>query len=194
MGEWSKESSSGPAGIPAREPLSAAESEFARELFEHHRLALYRYLKGLLHSREEASEILQETYLRLLRQPSFDHVRANARAYLFQTATNLARDLFRHKSIRGVNAEMEAYASQGLQTPDWNSWPELALQGDQMASVVVQALEELKPQVREALLLYRFKEMSHQDIGAHMGLSTRSVERYVKEGLAHIGRRLKAKS
>ncbi len=192
MAEGSQEIHPGLTGPDPRQPLTAAESEFARELFESHRLSLYRYLKGLLHSRDEASEILQETYLRLLRQPSFEHVRSNARAYLFQTATNLARDLFRHKSFRGVNAELEAYASLGLQTPDWNSWPELALEGDQMAAQVIQALQELKPPVREVLLLYRFREMSHHDIATRMRLSTRTVERYVKEGLDHIGQRLKA--
>jgi Sigma-70 region 2 len=99
MREWSQQNRSDPApggaeepaGTSLRAPLTHAESEFARELFERHRLSLYRYLKGLLRSGEEASEILQETYLRLLRQPSFDRVRENARAYLFQTATNLAR-------------------------------------------------------------------------------------------------------
>lgn len=202
MREWSHENRSDPApggaeepaGPNLRAPLTHAESEFARELFERHRLSLYRYLKGLLRSGEEASEILQETYLRLLRQPSFDRVRANARAYLFQTATNLARDLFRQRTLRGTRAQEQTSCAGALPTPDWTSWPDLALEGDQVAATIVQALQELNSQVREALLLHRFREMTHQQIGARMGLSERTVERYVKEGLTHIERRLKAVS
>lgn len=179
-------------GLDARHPLTQAESEFARELFERHRLSLYRYLKGLLHSREEASEILQETYLRLLRQPSFDRLRVNARAYLFQTATNLARDMFRQRAFRGINAEMEVYAAAEAAAPDWSNRPDLDLEGDQIAATIIRALEELSAPVREALLLHRFRELTHREIAARMGLSTRTVERYVGEGLAHIGRRLKA--
>lgn len=177
-----------PAACDLREPLTHAESEFARELFERHRLALYRYLKGLLRSREEASEILQETYLRLLRQPSFDHVRTGARAYLFQTATNLARDFFRRRTLRGIDAELE---TGGPDAPHWESGPELALEADQVAATIVDSLEELDAEVREALLLYRFRGLAHQDIAARMRLSVRTIERYIREGLAHIERRLK---
>jgi DNA-directed RNA polymerase specialized sigma24 family protein len=44
--------------------------------------------------------------------------------------------------------------------------------------------------MREALLLYRFRDLTHQEIAAHMRLSTRTVERYIKDGLAHIALRL----
>ena len=184
----------GAAGSNSRVPLSAAESEFARELFERHRQSLYRYLNGLLPSREDASEILQETYLRLLRQPSFDHIRANARAYLFQTATNLARDLFRSRKSRGLHAEADTASTATLDTPDWTNWPDLALEGEQVAAVIVKALEELDIQVRTALLFYRFRDMSHREIAVRMNLSVRTIERYIKNGLTHIGRRLKAMS
>ena len=61
--------------------LTASEVQFAQELFERHRFSLYGYLSRLLHSREEAKEILQESYLRVLRQPGFGRLRTNARAY-----------------------------------------------------------------------------------------------------------------
>jgi RNA polymerase sigma factor (sigma-70 family) len=179
-----------PGNTPGRDRLSPAEREFARELFENHRLSLYRYLSRLLRSREEASEILQETYLRLLRQPSFEHVRANARAYLFQTATNLARDFFRYRAIRGIDAEKRAYGFASAEIEDWTNLPDLALEGDQLATTIIQALGELNPPTREALLLYRFRDMTHRDIALRMRVSTRTVERYVREGLAHIERRL----
>jgi RNA polymerase sigma-70 factor (ECF subfamily) len=188
----SPESTDGMASKRVREPLTQAESEFARELFERHRLSLQRYLTGIVRTREDANEILQETYLRLLRQPSFDHLRDNARAYLFQTATNLARDLFRQRAYKNAQGEMDAFAASGLDTPDWTSWPELALQGEQVGAVIVRALQDLDGQVRTALLLNRFRDMTHRQIAAWMGVSERTIERYIKEGLTHIARRLKA--
>jgi len=171
----------------ARTPLTPAESEFARELFELHRLSLYRYLVGLLPSKDDAREVLQETYLRLLRQRSFDHIRANARAYLFQIATNLARDLFRQRTHR---AGIARDALRDPDTTDWSRWPDLELSGEQLAEIIVAALEQLSGPMRDALLLYRFRDMTQQEIAEHMHLSTRTVERYIKDGLAHIARRL----
>lgn len=181
----------GAADTRLREPLSPVEAEFGRELFERYQLSLYRYLTRLLHSRDEAKEILQETYLRILRQPNFEHVRTNARAYLFQTATNLARDLFRRKALRGIEADRELFSASGLDTPRWDSWPELALEGEQVKQLIVRTLHKLDPKVRSALLLYRFRDQKHQQISAMLGVSERTVERYIKEGLTLIAEQLK---
>lgn len=180
----------GPDGGGKRAALSKAERDFARELFERHRLSLYRYLNNLLHSREEARDILQETYLRLLRQPSFEHVRKNARAYLFQIATNLARDLFRRRAVKGIDTEMEAFAAGG--TPDWMSWPEFALEAEQIAAVVLAALRDLERPVRSALLLHRFRGMTHGQIAVRLSVSERTIDRYIKKGLCAIAKRLEA--
>lgn len=176
----------------SREPLTPAETEFVRELFGLHKLALYRYLKRLLASRDDAQEILQETYLRLLRQPNFEPLRRNARAYLFQTATNLARDVFRQRAAKGITAEMEMFSASGLDSPDWSSWPEHASEGEMVGRIVVASLEELQPRVRAALLLNRFRDLTHEQIAVRMNVSKRTVERYIKEGLAHVAGRLKA--
>jgi RNA polymerase sigma factor (sigma-70 family) len=181
------------ASAAARTALTPAEAEFIRELFEMHRLALYRYLKRVLASREDAQEILQETYLRLLRQPSFEHIRQNARAYLFQTATNLSHDFFRRRSQKSIEAEADMFAASGLGAPQWSGWPEMALQGEQTQSIVVDALTELLPAVRTALLLHRFQDLTHREIALRLGVSERTIERYIKDGLSHIASRLGTK-
>ena len=179
-------------GARLREPLSSVEAQFARELFERYQLPLFAYLNGLLKSRDEAKEILQETYLRLLRQPSFDHVRKNARAYLFQTATNLARDHFRRKASHGIGAEREFFSASGLDVPRWETWPDLALEGEQTGQLIIRALQNMELPVRSALLLHRFRDFTHHQIAVWLGVSERTVERYIKEGLSLIAEQLKA--
>ena len=178
------------SGAAARAALTPAEAEFIRELFELHRLALYRYLKRVVASREDAQEILQETYLRLLRQPSFEHIRQNARAYLFQTATNLSHDFFRRRVHKSIEAEADMFAASGMGVPHWSGWPEVALQGEQTQSIVIEALGELPSAVRTALLQHRFQDLTHREIALRLGVSERTIERYIKDGLSHIASRL----
>jgi RNA polymerase sigma factor (sigma-70 family) len=189
---WPEGSPEGTGEAPSgeRKPLTAAESAYARELFERHRLALYRYLKGVLQSREDASELLQETYLRLLRQPAFEHVQKNASAYLFQIATNLVRDRFRQRMRNGTLALSQSLPEPMPESVDLASWPDLALQGEQLANIVVAALEELDSDVRVAVLLHRFRDLTHRQIATLMGVSERTIERYIKEGLLRIAARL----
>ncbi len=186
----SRSSLAGPSASDARSPLTRADSEFVRELFELHRLALYRYLKHVLVSREDAREALQETYLRFLSQPQLYRMRQNARAYLFQTAANLARDIFRRRVAKSSETEAEMFVASGLDAPDWNSWPELALEGEQLRAILIAALAELQPEVRTALLLHRFQDLTHHEIANRLRTSERTIQRYVKEGLNHIVRKL----
>ena len=173
-----------------RQPLTDSEAAYARELFERHRFALFRYLRRVLASREDASEVLQETYLRLLRQPDFERVNANARAYLFQTAVNLARDRFRQRLKKGAEAEAQAFVAGGLDSPDYGGWPEFALESQQTEALVVAVLEGMEPRMRCALMLNRFRDMTYRQIADCMKVSERTVERYVKEGLRRIARQI----
>lgn len=178
-------------GTELRGPLTASEAAFVRQLFEAHRLSIYRYLYRLLNSREDASEVVQETYLRLLRQPNLERIRENARAYLFQTATNLARDLYRKRSTKGAAAEAEAFAAAaGLAASDWASEPDLEMEGQQLSAVLLDALHSLDPQVRQALLLYRFRDLTHAQIAASLKVSERTIERYIKDALKCIKDRM----
>jgi RNA polymerase sigma factor (sigma-70 family) len=175
-----------------RSALSPSESKFVQELFERHRFSIYSYLHRLLRSREDAKEILQETYWRLLRQPSFEHVRENARAYLFRTATNLAQDHFRRKASHGIESEQEVFSASGLGMPHWESWPDLALEGEQTSQLIMEALQAMPRPMRTALLLYRFRDLTQRQIAVWLGVSERTVERYIKEGLSLITAKLEA--
>ncbi len=186
----SRSSLASPSASDARSPLTRADSEFVRELFELHRLGLNRYLKHVLVSREDAQEALQETYLRFLSQPQLYRMRHNARAYLFQTAANLARDIFRRRVAKSSETEAEMFVASGLDAPDWNSWPELALEGEQLRAILIAALAELQPEVRTALLLHRFQDLTHHEIANRLRTSERTIQRYVKEALNHIVRKL----
>jgi RNA polymerase sigma factor (sigma-70 family) len=167
-----------------RSPLKAADVEFARGLFSAQSHLLYRYLRRLLHSTDDAQEAVQETFLRVLRQPQLDRIRQAPKAYLFQTATNLARDWIRQRarvSRRSCPEEIVTHQSQGCE-----SSPELALEGEQTCQRLVAELERMKPAMRAALLLRQFDDLPHKEIARRLGISERTVERYIKDGLSLI--------
>ncbi|HUO67710.1 MAG TPA: sigma factor, partial [Gammaproteobacteria bacterium] len=67
--------------------------------FERFRTPLLRYLTDLLTRRDEAEDVVQETYLRLMQVENIDIGRV--RALIFKVATNLAYDRFRQRRARG---------------------------------------------------------------------------------------------
>ncbi len=50
---------------------------------------------------------------------------------------------------------------------------------------IARMLEGLKPKVRQAFLLAQCEELTHKQIAQQMGLSLRTVERYVAQALYH---------
>src|SRR5262245_60626408 len=86
-------------------PAGGAERQrdVVARLFERFRVPLLRYLTDLLSRRDEAEDLVQETYLRLMQVDAIETGRV--RALIFKVATNLAYDRFRQRRARGPHGD-----------------------------------------------------------------------------------------
>src|SRR5438105_15686711 len=64
----------------------------ARQLFQEHGGAIYRFAAVLLRHHQDAEDCVQETFLRLLRHLDGGGDDSNLRGWLFTVAANAARD------------------------------------------------------------------------------------------------------
>jgi RNA polymerase sigma factor (sigma-70 family) len=155
-------------------PSGPSRAEIVERLFTAHRGALLAYLKRLLASAEDAEEIVQETYIRLLKFEDIEQLDHQVRRFLFRIATNLARDRFRQRKARAHDAhlsydslEIEATEESPDEIADWDAGME----------VLRQALLDLPPRHRQVFLLHVTENMSYRTIAKHLGVSTKTVER-----------------
>lgn len=153
---------------------SRTRAELVERLFTAHRGALFAYLKRLLASSEDAEEIVQETYIRLLKFEDIEQLDDQVRRFLFRIATNLARDRFRQRKARAHDAhlsfdqiDLEAAQESPDEIADWDAGME----------VLRQALLDLPPRHRQVFLLHVTENMSYRTIAKHLGVSTKTVER-----------------
>ena len=157
-------------------------------LFNKYRAALQRHIERMVHSREDAAELVQETYLRVMRQVQTSRFEAAARAYLFQTATNLARDHHRRQRFRAHDRLDE------LPEADWpvGSPPaDQAVAADQVLALLRTAITELPPSTRAVFLRARVQNQGYAEIGRELGMSIRTVERRMAEAMAILSGRLR---
>ncbi len=84
---------------PEDGPEPARDRRIA-DLFQAHNRSLIRFLAARLHSSEEAKEIAQEAYVKLLKLDEPDTV-SYLRAFLFRIAANLAADRLKQRKRRG---------------------------------------------------------------------------------------------
>ena len=162
---------------PAEE---ATRQSVLSRLFEEHNQRLIGFLRTRLQSEQEAREVAQESYARLLNlgQPE---TLGFLRAYLFKTAANLAIDRIRHRStVRAVEPQLQA--SQEMAEP---RTPEDLTSTGQQAALASRFLQELPESCRRAFLLYRVHDMSISDVANQMGVSQRMIRYYVVQAMSH---------
>ena len=154
-------------------------AELIQRLFHEHNEALIRFLVARLRSQQEAKEVAQEAYVRLL---SLDQPGAVSflRAFLFKTAANLAVDRLRSRQ-RERDAQRAGLFDDLRETPT----PERVLLGAQDISLLSELIKELPPKCRQAFLMQRIYGVQFPDIAAQMGVSERMVRKYVVRALTY---------
>lgn len=165
-------------------PLSLQERLSVERLYSEYRSDLCGYIARLLPpGAGDVEGILQETYVRLLRQDSLAKLEDNARAYIYTTATNLVRDALRRHARRKGDWH-ESLEENELRSEEQS--PQEGAQWQESLEQLRRALQDLKPVTRQVFMFSRFHEYSYPEIAAKMSLSTRSIERHMKKAMGHL--------
>lgn len=154
-------------------------SRVIAELFRAHNDALVSFLAARLHNAQDARDVAQEAYVRLL-QLDRPGALSFLRGYLFKIAQNLAIDRIRHQSLRARTAYTEALLFDEL---DERSSPERNLLAQEELSRISARLMELPSNCRRAFIMHVLLDRPTRDIAAEMHVSDRMVRNYVTRGL-----------
>jgi RNA polymerase sigma factor (sigma-70 family) len=173
--------------LPAETPASSGSSRTALidKLFREHNASLVRFLCGRLTSEQEAREVAQEAYVRLLQLDQPGAI-GFLRAFLFKTAANIATDRLRHRQIVAGTARREWF-DLAIEAPLDNQ-----VSAQQEVAVIESALTELPPRCREAFLLSRLGGLGTREIARRMQVTERAVRLHLARALLHCRERLDA--
>ena len=127
--------------------------------FNSHQESLFRYVNRLVGDADLASDVVQESFVRLLSHPLPDD---EVRRWLFTVATNLVRDDARMRTRRQrlltERYERSDLAGDPVDVPD-----EVAIRSERIAAARA-ALERLSPRDRQMLLMreegFRYSEIA----------------------------------
>jgi RNA polymerase sigma factor (sigma-70 family) len=177
--------------MPCDEVESHMESTAAAvsELFREHNRMLVGYLRSRLGSEQEAKEVAQEAYVRVLQlhEPGAPGL---LRAYLFKTAANLAVDRLRHRRVQQRSEEQpQLFEELNTAGGDLDDPAEQLLAREQ-ADQLLRFLQELPIKCQQVLNLHRFEGISQRDVAVRLGISERMVRRYVTYAMVYCHLRL----
>ena len=156
------------------------------ELFRQHNQTLVRFLDARLQNEQEAREIAQEAYVRLLELGRTGAV-GFLRAYLFKIAFNLAIDRIRSRKSR---SRLDAAKLQPVEEMFEQTGVERHVLAADELRVFRASLNELPEAHRQALVLNRLEGVSTAEIGRRLGRSERMIRRYIVHALIYCRHRV----
>jgi RNA polymerase sigma factor (sigma-70 family) len=169
---------------PQNQELTEAEvrdrrSALVERLFREHNESLLRFLGTRLRSPQDARDVAQEAYVRLL---SLDEPGAVSylRAFLFKTAANLAVDRIRKSDVR----------QRGTAAPLFDEFsdartPERQVSATQSVERLGRLVAAMPASCRRAFVLSRVHGMGTAAIAKEMKVSERSARAYVVRALLY---------
>jgi len=163
---------------------------FFDSLYREYARPLLRFISRQNIGREEAREIVQETYCRLHQVPQVESLES-PRGYLFRTAINLARDSkrLRRREFHVADAGQPGVAD-AIDVPCEAPTAYQVLKGQQELEIIRQAIAELNPTCRQVFVLHRFGNATYSQIAERLGVSVSMIEKHVSAALAHLKSRL----
>lgn len=171
-------------GLPANLPPAASVSPDAEKWFKEevhpHDAQLKSYLRGSFPSIRDVDDVVQESYLRIWRAAAREPVKS-AKAFLYLVARRVALNFVRKEQ----NSPVEAYGDEALSgvLDDKPNAREAAIIQDRI-DLLADALMSLPPRCREIVVLHKMKGLAQKEVAAQLGLSERTVETHVRNGVA----------
>jgi len=164
----------------------AGDAAAFTQLYERHRLGLFRFLLGLCGEHAVAEEVFQETWISLIRSESLQREAAVLfKTWLYQIARNRLIDHWRKHGKR--QQREEAFDELLHDQPSVASDPERQLSLTQDQARIQAALADLPAEQREVFLL-----RAHADLQLHeIAELTRTPAETVKSRLRYAMNKLR---
>ncbi len=136
--------------------FQAGSREAFEELFARYREPLYGFFRRRLESKERADDLMQETFLAVIRATSRYQPRALVRTYLYGIALKLLA------AERRRERRSDPTSAPGAVDMDNSLW-------------VRRALDQLDPQEREILMLREYEQLCYSEISDLLRLPLNTV-------------------
>lgn len=153
-------------------------------LFEKHQADLRRAIAARFGKvRHEAEDIVQDAFHNLLRAENLEQLE-NPRAYLYQTAANLALNRIRKHRHHNQYLEQQGAALEEDEMDEMG--PERHVVARRDLASLEQALVKLPEKYTRTFLLSRVEDKSYKEISQLLGMPESTVEKHIIKVLKHL--------
>lgn len=171
----------------------SGHQESLTSLIEVYRNDLYKFCRHLTLNSQDAEDLFQEVWLRIIRKLEKYDAEKPFKTWLFKVTINLYRDRYRkwRKVYTLVSTEVSYVSSHMLQVKDNNPPVEDRLLSDERYGQLEHCLRQLPKRYLTPLILYYYEDYNYEGIAELMGIPMGTVKSRLNQGKKMLGKLMK---
>jgi RNA polymerase sigma-70 factor (family 1) len=169
--------------------MSAGDEAAFRELFDQYKHRLFVFVEQLIHSRADAEEIVQDTFLKVWQSASRLAEIEQPGHYIYTIARNKTLNY-----MRSLSRDQRLLEIVWARQSELDDTLEEQLRTKEVQEIIDNALRQLPAQKQEVFRLSRERGLTHAQIATMLGLSESRIKNILVETLKHIKACLKQHS
>lgn len=146
---------------------------------------LFSFAFSMLKNKDDAKEILQETFIKLWTERENLNETKSFKSYLFSITHNKTIDLFR-KRLNETSYKNTLF--QNIESTDYDNQYENELA--EKKRIIVEIVNLLPRSRKEIFTLSKFRGLSHKEIALKLNISTKTIENQITSSIKFIRNKL----
>ena len=180
--------------VLVEEALGGDQKAFA-VLVNRHKEAIYHVIFRIIKDREEAKDLVQETFVKVFNSLSSYRPEFRFTTWLYKIAANCSIDYLRKKKIQTLSLDEKIqtkYGELSFEVVDWSYNPEIELSAKQKGFSIDQAIKSLPKKYREVIVYRHQNDKSYQEIAEILKIPVGTVKARIFRGRELLKKKLKS--
>ncbi|WP_106767018.1 RNA polymerase sigma factor [Paenibacillus faecalis] len=164
------------------ERMAAGDQDAFEMLVTRYHGPLLSYISGQLQDRQKAQDIVQETFIRMIRHFRQHGALEHVRSWLYRVALNQCKDYWKSSAYRSEGLVGEEFPERF----DPSAGAEELLERQETSAEIAASLETLPAAQRDIITLRFFHDMKLQEISDLLDLPLSTVKTHLYNGLRKL--------
>jgi len=163
-------------------------------LLERHRHAIYHIAFKIVHNREEAADLVQETFMKAFGSLNTYRFEYRFSTWLYRIAANSAIDFLRKRKIEALSLDRPMETKDGtveLQLPDWTHNPEFDYTRKQRRISIDEAIDSLPDKYRQVIVFRHTDDKTYEEIAKILDVPVGTVKARIFRARELLKKKLK---
>lgn len=147
--------------------LKAGNMQALLSLYKKYKQGLYQFSLQLVRNTDEAEDIVEETFVKLIDHVSTLTQPAKLKSWLFSVARNEALMMLKRRGKRMEITEETIFETDGI---------DMLINNSERHALIKRKIEQLKFDYKEIVLLREYEQLSYEEIASITGNSLAAVK------------------